>query len=93
MRLGTKDMIIHTKTGEKKRPPSSWQVDYNKYGRDAFKVYVIEENVQPSDRKKREDFWIRKYKARDPDYGYNLRYEKRKPPAFEIEPGAPPLPD
>jgi len=86
-------MMSHEYDGMKKRPPSNWQQDYDKYGRDAFKIYVIEENVQPSDRKEREDYWIRKYKARDPEYGYNLRYEKYYPPKFAIEPGAPPLPD
>ena len=69
---------------------SIWQKDYDDYGRDAFDVYILEENVQKKDRPDRENFWMEKYKALDPRYGYNLHWEK--PPKHKVTPGLPPLP-
>lgn len=71
---------------------SIWQMDYDKYGRDAFDVYVLEENVPKDKREERENYWMVQYKALYPEYGYNLVPEK-KPPKYKITPGLPPLPE
>ena len=71
---------------------SLWQKDYDKYGRDAFDVFVLEENVPKEDRARRENYWIDKYKAIDPKYGYNLHVALKESP-IRIMPGLPPLPE
>ena len=55
------------------RGNTPWQDDYNKYGKDAFKVYVIKRNVSATEAKREEFFYIEKYKSNDPDFGYNIR--------------------
>ena len=50
---------------------TEWQEDYDKYGPDAFVAYVMEE-VDESDKPfDVESFYMRKYRANDPKYGYN----------------------
>ena len=74
------------------RPEGSvWQMDYNKYGRDAFEAYILEENVAKKDRPAREDYWMEKYRTTDPMYGYNLRYETPHRHKM-LRDGLPPLP-
>ena len=70
--------------------PSLWQTDYDKYGRDSFEFYVLEKNVSYAKRSEREDYWIRKYRASEPEHGYNLKTVKTN--EFVIKPGSPPLP-
>lgn len=73
------------------RPSGSvWQMDYENHGREAFDVYILEENVSKEDRRERESFWMMKYKSLDPRYGYNLVIEKKQ--KLKTMPGLPPLP-
>lgn len=46
------------------------QHSYNKYGKDKFAFYIIEE-CSEAVRKEREIFYISKYKSSNPKYGYN----------------------
>lgn len=67
---------------------SNMQKDYDKYGEDSFKVYIIEENVPPERVKEREAYWIEKYRSDDVRYGYNRLSEKDDLPTFKY--GLPP---
>ena len=49
--------------------------DFKKYGKDAFEVYILEENV-PYEQRKKEYEYMRKYNSFDEKYGYN-RGDKR----------------
>jgi len=69
-------------------PPSDWQSDYDRYGKDAFKVYILERDVPPEKAYSREDYWIDYYNAKDPDYGYNIISGKKLPESI-VEPGLP----
>lgn len=68
-----------------------WQEDYNKYGRDAFEVYVIEENIPASERRKRESYYIEKYGAAKKGRGYNKLTERIYEPSFDVIRGEPPM--
>lgn len=57
----------------KNRQPSQWQIDFNEFGEDSFKVFAIEENVLGEKSKDREDYYIEYYNACDPEHGYNIR--------------------
>lgn len=70
---------------------SLWQRDFDKYGKESFEVYILEENVSKDVREEREDYWIRKYKSYEPEYGYNKRTERLA--KVEIIKGLPPLPE
>ena len=50
---------------------SAWQEDFDKFGADAFVAYIMEEVDESDDPHDVESFYIRKYKATDPDHGYN----------------------
>ena len=52
-----------------------FDLDFDRYGRDRFEVYIIEENVPPEICQEREAFWISEYDATNPDFGYNKRPE------------------
>jgi group I intron endonuclease len=69
---------------------SEFQKDYNKYGEEAFEVYVIESSVPPEKCDEREAFWIAEYNATDPRFGYNFRDERLKSVDIRITHGAPP---
>lgn len=92
---GEKLRTVFTPKGQNnKRVKSEWQNDYDRYGKDDFEVYRLEDNVNPEERLKREDYWMKKYKANNPKYGYNKypaakRVEPRK---TEILDSLPPLP-
>lgn len=60
------------------RIKSHMQEDYDKYGKNAFEVYVLEEMVPPEKCKEREAHWIAQYNAAAPDYGYNKLTEQDK---------------
>lgn len=71
-----------------KREGTQWQKDFDSYGRDAFKVYILEDNIPPADAYNREDYWIEYYDATNPKYGYNfIKGGVRYPVA--VEPGIP----
>ena len=57
--------------GEHCTVKSGWQEDYDKYGPDAFVAYIMEEVDEADDPFDVEAFYMRKYKANDPKYGYN----------------------
>ena len=67
---------------------TEWQNDYDRYGRDAFKIFVLEENVPPVKAYAREDYWLDYYDATNPEYGYNIRHGAVKI-QFDVEPGIP----
>lgn len=69
----------------------SFQQDFDRYGTDGFKVYILEENVSPDMADKREQHWISEYRATDSRYGYNKLGGKQLHD-FEISPGLPPKP-
>ena len=70
----------------------AFQQDYDEYGLDAFKVFVLEKDVPPDQAEDRELHWIREYQATNPKYGYNS-YGADKAPTFEIADGLPPKPE
>lgn len=51
------------------RPP--FYQDFKKYGKDGFRVYVLENDVSPEECDLRERFWINEYNSTDPRFGYN----------------------
>ena len=76
--------------GQKEYEPSLWQLDFNKYGKYVFGVYILESEIPYKRRLEREQFWIDEYMAYDPRYGYNTY--GRPPCSFEILNGKPPKP-
>ena len=75
-----------------KRKKTAMQLDYEQYGEEAFEAFVLEENVPHSEGSRREHYWIEEYKATDPQYGYNIRHEKRPLKGIPIHKGLPPKP-
>lgn len=51
--------------------------DYEKYGREKFEVYVLEENIPYLDRQKEYEY-MRKYNSFDKKYGYNTGDKNKK---------------
>lgn len=47
------------------------QSDFDKYGVDAFELYVIEKNIKYSDSYAKESYYINMYDACNPENGYN----------------------
>lgn len=72
----------------KERIKTNWQNDYDQYGRDAFKVFILEENVPPAKAYVREDYWLDYYDATNPEYGYNINHGAVTV-KFTVEPGLP----
>jgi len=79
--------------GKLARIPTEWAEDYQKYGRDDFEVYILEQEIPVEKRKERENFWIEKYRATDPRFGYNLLSERRRAKYDGMIFGQPPLPE
>ena len=74
-----------------KRVLSPWQEDYNKYGREAFELYLIEDNIPDNQHAEKEAYWIHEYKSNDKRYGYNIRVKKKSvvyPYAIQLPPKA-----
>lgn len=69
----------------------SFQHDFDRYGEESFKLYILEENVPPETANDREAYWIAEYMATNPKYGYN-KLNGDPAPNFEISPGLPPKP-
>lgn len=69
---------------------SGFQADYNKYGEDAFEVYIIEQDVPPERCQERENYWITHYDSTNPKRGYNYRDEHLKKPFPVAKVGRPP---
>lgn len=51
--------------------------DFNKYGRENFEVYVLEENIPYKERAKEYEY-MRQYNTFDENYGYNKGDLKKK---------------
>lgn len=81
LRKGTKDIGQRTNCG--------FQSDFDKYGESKFKLHILEKNVPQEDLRSREAYWIERYMAADPRYGYNLCSEKMVG-GFEVVDGLPP---
>ena len=69
---------------------TGFQDDYNKYGEDAFEVYLIEQNVPPEHCQEREHYWISFYNSTNPEHGYNTLDEGKKRPFPQVKIGKPP---
>lgn len=72
-----------------RRVPSRWQKDYNEYGKAAFRVYILEENIQPELANSREKYWIKYYDSTDWRFGYNINRGECNPYNIDITPGKP----
>ncbi len=57
---------------------SGWQEDFDKYGPDAFVAYIMEEVDESDMPHDVESFYIRKYNATDPEYGYNYVVQRNR---------------
>ena len=66
----------------------TWQADYDKYGKNAFEVYCIEQNIPKEELRKREAYWMTEYKSKNPQYGYNASGSVKA--KYEIIFGMPP---
>lgn len=86
LKRGNKTMLVSN--GRKNSP---WQEDYNKYGIDAFELYLIEDNIPDEVHSEREEYWILEYKSYDERYGYN-RYVKTGQKQFKYSVQLPPKP-
>lgn len=78
----------HLKRGDRYCGTDAFQEDYERYGADDFEAYILEQGVEPQRFQERESYWIDRYKATDPRYGYNKdKMEYKKIP---FVPGLPP---
>ena len=59
------------KRGDCECGAASFKDDFDKYGAADFELYILEKDVAPDKFREREGFWISKYRATDPRYGYN----------------------
>lgn len=71
---------------------ANFQKDFNRYGEDAFELFVLQENVSPDLCQQAESKWISEYNTTDPRYGYNIRSEKLKKQLLTPTIGFPPKP-
>ena len=67
----------------------SFQNDFDTYGEDGFRVYILEENVPPDAANEREAFWISEYRSTNHLYGYN-KLNGDTEQVFEFVAGLPP---
>lgn len=72
---------------------SEFQLDFEKYGEDAFEVYLIKDGVSDDCKRVEEGRYIDKYKTTDPRYGYNKKRESAYKFCDRIIKGEPPLMD
>ena len=74
---------------KRERVKSDWQNDFDKYGRDSFKVFILERNVKPEKAASLENYWIRYYDTKNPKYGYNIYSSVAEKEEIQIESGIP----
>lgn len=67
-----------------------WQEDYNKYGAEAFELYILEPDVPFELRTEREAYYVREYRTLEADYGYNTAIGRAYPLEFRAIEGLPP---
>ena len=68
---------VHFQTLKSKKHSSKLMIeDYEKYGRENFEIYILEENIPYKDRYKEYEY-MKKYNSFDEKYGYN-RGDKNK---------------
>ena len=91
LKQGRKWCKVVGRIGNASRAKSDWQLDYDKYGREAFDVYILETDVPATLAEGKELEYVLRYKSNYPEHGYNIR-PSYKYPAFEIKQGAPPIP-
>lgn len=72
---------------------SEFQLDFEKYGEDAFEVYLIKDGVSDDCKRVEEGRYIDKYKTTDPRYGYNKKRENAYKFCDQVIKGEPPLID
>lgn len=72
--------------------PSAWQIDFNRYGKSAFDVFILETDIPFTEREVKERYWINLYRTYDPRFGYNNIGKDQEEATFCICPGKPPLP-
>lgn len=82
LRRGLKRKPLAASKTYSTREPNRWQLDYNEHGRDAFEVFVIEDEVPASKQAERETHYIKHYNSTDEEYGYNVRYSYKQPLEF-----------
>lgn len=76
--------------GRKLRNAPHWQTDYDGFGEDAFQAYVLETDIPWTKRSEREAYWIERYHATDPSFGYNKQREDKNA-RLPIVDGLPPM--
>lgn len=75
------------------RPDRGFQSDFERYGENAFELYVLEDGVSPKEAVEREYFWIESYRSTEPEHGYNKQGRPQKYEALSrVMPGRPPVP-
>lgn len=83
---GEKTRFVDRETG---RVKSDWQKDFDRFGKDAFKVFILEKDVKPSNAYERETYWMEYYGARNSKFGYNTNSGQIQKPKIVVEPGMP----
>lgn len=82
--------LIELKGGRKRIKNPEWQKDFDEFGVDSFKAYILEANIAWDDRRAREHHWIKEYRAADPRFGYN-KDKMEQSDRFGMEIGRPPV--
>ena len=63
--------------------------DALEYGKEGFEVWILEENLSPTEAEDREAYYIRLYKDTEPAYGYN-KSNAQRPRPIAVHNGLPP---
>ena len=84
------ELAEHRKARKHAYTYSTWQEDFDAFGRQAFEVYVLEDAIPKERLREREAYWADEYHARDPRYGYNARRVMKE--SLLVTPGLPPKP-
>lgn len=82
--------LIELKGGRKRLKNPEWQKDFDEFGMDSFKAYILETDVAWDDRRDREHHWIKAYRAADPRFGYN-KDKMEQSERFSMASGRPPM--
>ena len=67
--------------------------DAEKYGKDGFEIYILEENLAYKEARMAEGEYISLYKSNNPKFGYNINSSGYYEVSFNVTPGKPPLHD